>query len=1280
MLYKRYFYLAFLLIGISYHKIDLFAQQTFVLNPKWLGYTYLNMQENKKIPYLANASNAHEFPDAMEQWAPYLIHQIKIPNNQEIEQIQVIHSEYQVLSNANEYTALKPNDVFLNQTAIVQIQQYGFIRKEKVATLRIYPLKYENGQYYKLTHLEVSYTLKNNSNPAMRTTGIRSYATNSVLSSGYWAKIGVTKNGVYKLTYNDLQSLGFPVSSLNPKQIRIFGNGGSMLPTLANTTPPDDLKENPIIVVGESDNVFNPEDYILFYGQSPHELVASATQITHRFNIYSDTTFYFITADIPGNGLRIPTTTAITAPATHTFSTYNAYTFFEKDQYSLIKSGKTMFGENFVGQNSYSYMLNTTNLAPNTNLTAYIEMAYRGGGGTMTFSAGSNNVIRNLTPYNPSYVADYASIFNATLTINSNTVTTPELQYTVNFAKNGACDVWTNFIRINYIKNANLNENYVLMTQLSNIASGNIHQYTVENATDATFWDVTDIFNIQSIPYTLSGTTAQFKVDASNRKWIVGFNSNGTQSPMLLGKVANQNLHGMNSAEFFIITHESLIPAAERLAQFHREYDNMTVAVVPVRQIYTEFASGKADVVAIRDFLKMHYDRGVIIPKNVLIMGAAGYSPKINGCMIPTYQSSNSLSPVYSIGFDQFIGALDDVDGKLESSIVDEMDIGVGRFPARNLSEANGMVDKVIRYKTNPEGLGKWRNTVTLLADDMYYEGLVSPPEIAHFNQMEAVTDIIETNYPQYNVNKLYSDSYPVVSTAVGKRRPDVKQKVIEAFTQGTLILNYAGHGNEEGIGHERLFNMPDLSAFTNPVKMPLMVTATCEFGRFDDPEKTSIGIEVFKKSDGGAIALFTTTRLVYASANEILNKNFAKSVFDTMSNGSHYTIGEIYMNSMNLSGLNSTAFALLGDPAMKLNYPEKKASVLKVTGLNTAVTLDTLRALTKIRIEGEVRNNDGSLNTNYNGTLYSTVFDKPATQTTIVEPRTYKSYKNIIFQGKASVNAGKFAFEFVVPKDIDYTFGKGKISLYFENGQVKQDGGGYNIDIVVGGVNPNPPVDNQGPKIELFMNDENFIRGGIVDDTPILIAKIYDENGINTVGTSVGHDITGRLNENSKDNRILNEYFTYELNSYQSGKVNYQMEKLNEGRYSMRVKAWDVFNNSNEAVTEFIVAKSAELALANVLNYPNPFSTHTEFWFEHNRPGELLEVTVQIYTISGRLIKTIQQDVISEGTQVRSIQWDGLDDFGDRIGRGTYIYKLQIRTSKDKKPVSQYQKLVIIR
>jgi hypothetical protein len=749
---------------------------------------------------------------------------------------------------------------------------------------------------------------------------------------------------------------------------------------------------------------------------------------------------------------------------------------------------------------------------------------------------------------------------------------------------------------------------------------------------------------------------------------------------MLLGKVANQNLHGMNSAEFFIISHESLLPAAEKLAQFHRDYDNMTVAVVPVRHIYTEFASGKADVVAIRDFLKMHYDRGIVMPKNVLLMGFAGYSPKVSGCMIPTYQSSNSLSPVYSIGFDQFIGSLDDVDGKLESSTVDEMDIGVGRFPARNLSEANSMVDKIIRYKTSVEGLGKWRNTVTLLADDMYYEGSVSPPEIAHFNQMEAVSGIIETQFPQYNINKLYSDAYPVVSTAVGKRRPDVKQKVLEAFTQGSLILSFAGHGNEEGIGHERLFNMPDLNTFSNPVKMPLMVTATCEFGRFDDPEKTSIGIEVFKKSDGGAIGLFTTTRLVYASANEILNKNFSKAVFDTMPNGSHYTIGEVYMNSMNLSGLNSTAFALLGDPAMKLNYPEKKSTVIKVTGLNPTVTLDTLKALTKMRIEGEVRNNDGSFNSGYNGTLYSIVFDKPATQTTIVEPKTFQTYKNIIFQGKASINAGKFAFEFVVPKDIDYTIGKGKISLYFENQQIKNDGAGYNVDIVVGGVNPNPVSDNQGPKIDLFMNDENFIRGGIVDDTPILIGKIYDENGINTVGTSIGHDITGRLNEDTKDNRILNEYFSYDLNSYQSGKVNYQLEKLSEGRYTMRVKAWDVFNNSNESITEFVVAKSAELALANVLNYPNPFSTHTEFWFEHNRPSELLEVTVQIFTLSGRLIKTIQQDVISEGTQVRNIQWDGLDDFGDRIGRGTYIYKLQIRSSKDKKAVSQYQKLVIIR
>ncbi|MCS7076457.1 MAG: type IX secretion system sortase PorU [Bacteroidia bacterium] len=1276
---NKWFYLA--RIAFLFLPHFTMGQNTFIITPYWSGYTYLNGQENKKIPYLRYAANAHEFPDAMEQWAPYLTHQIKLPNQQEIAQIQIIEKEYQVLSNSNDYTALKPNDVFLHQSEVVQVQQYGFIRKEKVATLRIYPLKYENGQYHKLTRLVAQYTLKNNSNPALRTTGARSYANNSVLASGYWAKIGVTRSGIYKLTYNDLQNLGFPVSSINPKQIRIFGNGGSILPTLANTTPPDDLKENPIVVVGENDNVFNPEDYILFYGQSPHDLLPMATQIVHRFNIYSDTTFYFITADIPGNGLRVTNNTPIAAPATHTYTTYNAYTFFEKDLYSLIKSGKTMFGESFTGQNtSYNYTISMTNVAPSTNIVAYAEIAYRGGGGTFSLSAGSNVSSINLTPYNPSYVADYAIITNRTLTINSNTISSPTLTFTVNYAKNGAGEAWLNFLRINYTKTANLNENYLQMVQLSNISTGNIHEYFVQNANGASFWDVTDIFDIRAIPYTLSGTTAQFKVDASKHRWIVAFNQNATERPLLLGRVANQNLHGMNPAEFYIITHESLLPAAEKLAQFHREQDNMSVAVVSIRQIYNEFASGKADVVAIRDFLKMHYDRGIVLPKNALLMGYAGYSPKVNGCLIPTYQTSNSVSPVNSIGFDQFIAGLDDVDGKLESSVVDELDIGVGRFPARNLSEANAMVDKIIRYKTSKEGLGRWRNTVTLLADDMYYEGLVSPPEIAHFNQMEAVAEIIEKDHPQYNVNKLYTDAYPVISTAVGKRRPDVKQKVIESFTQGTLILSFAGHGNGEGIGHERLFNMPDLNTFSNPVKMPLMVTATCEFGRYDDPEKSSIGIEVFKKADGGAVALLTTTRLVYASANEILNKNFTKSVFDTMSNGSHFTLGEIYMKSMNLSGLNSTAFALLGDPAMKLNYPEKRAVITKVTGLHTTATLDTLKALTKIRVEGEVRNSDGSINTGYNGILYPTVFDKPASQNTIVEPKTFKSFKNIIFQGKSSITAGKFAFEFVVPKDIDYLLGKGKISLYFENGQVNQDGGGYNVDILVGGVNPNPPQDNQGPKIDLFMNDENFVRGGIVDDTPILIAKIYDENGINTVGTSIGHDITGRLNDDAKNDRVLNPYFTYDLNSYQSGKVNYQLEKLNEGRYTMRVKAWDVFNNSNESVTEFVVAKSAELALANVLNYPNPFSTYTEFWFEHNRPGEILEVTIQIYTISGRLIKTIQQDILSEGTQVRSIQWDGLDDFGDRISRGTYIYKLQLRSSKDKKTVSQYQKLVIIR
>jgi hypothetical protein len=486
-------------------------------------------------------------------------------------------------------------------------------------------------------------------------------------------------------------------------------------------------------------------------------------------------------------------------------------------------------------------------------------------------------------------------------------------------------------------------------------------------------------------------------------------------------------------------------------------------------------------------------------------------------------------------------------------------------------------------------------------------------------------------------------------------------------------------------LAEEVILDQDIVNNWNNVNKLPLFITATCDFAPYDNPAINSLGENILLRAKTGGIALMTTTRVVFSFSNRIINNNYLRFALQRDTSGSYKSLGEsiqaaknyTYQSSADIA--NNRKFTLLGDPALTLAYPYLK---VRATTLNSIPVsqADTIRATDKVVMEGEVTGLADNLLTDFNGTVYPVVFDKVQTVNTLANDPTsqvasFQTQSSVLYKGKASVINGKFSFAFKVPKDINYQFGNGKLSLYAENGL--NDANGYLTNFIIGGVGNNADNDKEGPVIKAYLNDDKFVNGGITNEHPVLIVKLSDSSGINTAGAGIGHDIVATLDNDNRQYFILNDFYEADLNSYQQGSVHFQMPALTGGLHSLKIKAWDVLDNSSEYVLEFSVQKDEELVLNHVLNYPNPFTTKTQFWFEHNKPNQNLQVKVQIFTLTGRVVKTIKQTINDAGNRSSEVEWDGRDEFGDRLGRGVYLYRLTVVSDGKKK--EKLEKLVIL-
>jgi len=1159
------------------------------------------------------------------------------------------------------------------------------VRGKTLGTIDINPLIRQGGQVQKVTSFTLNYNLgANRASGSSNRSATFAKKDNSVLRTGTWHKFRIDTTGIFKIDKKLLEEIGVSTSGLDPRNIRIYGNGGAMLPQRNDAFRYDDLEENALHVQGEEDGVFDDSDYILFYGQGPESWILDTSnffETRHQTNLYSDHAYYFVTVD-QGPGRRIETRAPVEESADLVLATYHDFALHEIEEINLFSNGQQWLGEDFSFQDTRSFSFDFRDLDTSQEVSIRMRgVAVSFSNTSMSASLNGASIVNlSFRAQNPNSLT-LASTSEESAAFSSNS---ERLQIQVNYDNGGnpSSRAYLDYIEILGSKNLIARDRQFGFRNVDATSTGTIYEYSIQNSANVDhLWDVTNPLNPGAVTNLSGGSEFRFRFRGGELREYVLSAGDDFLVPETIedSPIENQNLHALKDLDYLIITRDFLIGEAERIADYHREKSGLNVAVVDLEQVYNEFSSGSPDLTAIRDFVRHLYlnsspERRI---RYLCLFGDASFDFKDrisdNNNLVPAFQSFESFNLATSYVTDDYFGMMDETEGDLVSS--DKQDVATGRFAVTTLSEAQDVVNKTLKYYAE-SSFGDWRNTVTFVADDPD-----EPNEFILQQTVDLIAQEVESTRPEFNLKKIYSDAYPQESTAGGERYPAVNQAIDNAVESGSLVLDYFGHGGVNGWANERILEVPQVQNWSNFNTLPLFITVTCEFARYDNPLRPTAGEFALLNRDGGPVSLISTTREIFISVGQVFNRTLFEQLFDPENES--YSISEALMYSKHEFGSPQRLFVyFFGDPAMRLALGKPDIKLTRINGKDIGQQADTLKALSRINLEGVVTDAAGNPASNFNGTLSATIFDKALDKSTLDNDNfgrkmEFTSIESKIFRGRASVANGKFAFEFIVPRDIRIAYGQAKISLYADNQQI--DKAGADRSVVVGGVDPNAPEDTQGPTIQLFMNDESFVDGGNTSSSPLLYAILEDESGINTSITSVDHDIIAILDDDNANPYVLNDYYETELDDFKKGKVKFPFRELEPGLHTVKFKCWDTYNNPSETTLTFIVVNDNDLILSNVLNYPNPFVNYTEFWFNHNKPNEALEVQVQIFTISGKLIKTLNQSVQSDGLLSREITWNGLDDFGNKIGKGVYVYRLHVRSVLSNASAEKFEKLVIL-
>ena len=1247
----------------------------------------------------------HTFENGYSETFLYFEHAVfggdfpELPSIYEAFPVENFFSEYEVRVVAQEFAdmsaeecRLVPSGFRQNEVDYQVVSAYD--RNEIFALLTFIPIvKVAEGRYQKL----LSATLEITGKKVAETKGVRGHATQSVLASGQWYNFSLAETGIYKVTGQELAAMGMsiPVAS---SQLALFGNSGRMLPESNAVERVDDLREIPIQISDGGDGSFDNGDYFLFYGESPHGVSYDSVnhRFTHSYNVYSDASVYFVTSTSGvGEKKRIQTINNEQLTENISVQDFQYFDFYESDVINLCETGKTWFGDRFDATLTHNYSMRLPGApvgsgrlsikgASSASVSSLFQVSINQSSiGNFNMSSASGNIVS--IRYGDLNFNASSKDLNITLTYNKPTTSS---------------SAYLDWIEVEIPCALTLRDGQTSFRNLTTVGNGNIAKFTISGVSaSGSVWDVTDPAQTVRIALTSDGQGAHFKSPTDILREFIVFDGSNYKSVTPLSSVANQNLHATGAVDMVIVAHPDFLSQANRLASFRVENDGLSVKVVTPQQIYNEFSSGSQDPLAIRDYMKMIYDRtGKEYPKYLLLFGRPSYDfrgrEQGTSIFVPNYQYNTEykdqydptlffLSETRQFSNDDVLGLLDDEEGAQGYGL---FDLAIGRFPCVNNSQAVTAVDKSIRYtekrnlvdenSVQISNFGDWRNVMAFVADDEEGNDFV-------YNA-DSFARIVEIANPNINFDKIYLDAYQQVSNAGGQRYPDAAADINNRMNRGALFYTYIGHSGKDGWAAERVLENSDINSWTNKYNLTALLSLSCTFAFYDRATLSPADL-IFFHPDGGAFSVIAATREAWSVPNNRFGEYIFGLMFSKDNNGQYYSVSDIERKARNMyfPKKNLEMFVCFGDPSIKLAVPEFNIVTDSINHHTATSSSDTVRALSMVTVCGHVADNDMQPITRFNGTLFPSVYDKKVqTQTLLndpnpnVNPFEFDIQKSVLFKGNVTVKDGRFKFSFYVPKDIDYSYGNGRISYYARSTQ--EDAAGVFTDFIIGGMDTTGIEDHENPVIELFMNDENFVNGGITDQNPVLIAKISDNFGVNTTGNGIGHDLTGVLDRATGSKIVLNDYYQTEKDSFNCGVVRYRLQNLTPGEHTTAVRAWDVNNNSAEQELTFKVMSEDKFELSHVLNYPNPFTTHTDFYFEHNQPGGTFDIQVQIYTVSGKLVKTIFDTQYMEGNRCRAISWDGLDDYGDKLAKGTYLYRLRVK-NQENQTAEVVEKLVIL-
>ncbi len=1083
--------------------------------------------------------------------------------------------------------------------------------------------------------------------------GIHSYAERSVLADGRWVKIRVSESGVCRMSFSELRSAG-----LEPSQVRVFGYGGAQKEQDFSKRNIDDLPQVPVYV---------GEDYILFYVQGPISWTYNGSRFAHTRNTYSDFGYYLLSDDA-GAMLPFPEAEAVSGSPTDV-TYYSYYQVQDKDSVNLIDrtgvsgGGRTFYGEQFAAGQTRTFTFSTP-YANGDNSSVYIDMAANAAT-TSTVKAQLNNT-SSKSIYISSIPDHYT--FGVAGTISMNGASEEQNQrVTMQFVNSNASALaWLNYIEITTPSELVMTGSYMGIRSLVNRNTTNPVRFLLRNTTASTqIWDVTDLAAIQRMPTTMvDDQLAWIGTQADGVHEYIAVNTDGTKfvQAEVVGEVKNQNLHALSNIDYIIICPEGYEDVSEDLAKAHEAKQAITYAIVTDQQVYNEFSSGTPDATAYRWLMKMLYDRAKNgigqQPRWLLLMGHGTFDNRkllrnSGTSLLLTYQSKNSVNEIKAYATDDYFAYLDDNEGAIDTQ--GRMDIGVGRLPVESLDEARTTVDKLIQYIRN-EQTGKWKNQLVYLADD--------GENGTHTETAEKSAELVRIKNPDFIVHKIFLDAYPQEVNASGESYPLAKNRVLNLLKNGVLFFDYSGHGGYNAITNESILNLKDIAGMTNK-NQAFWLFATCNFAQCDAGKRSAAETAVLNPK-GGAIGILAATRTVYAPQNTNLNRSVCDTLFGH-SDVFHYdmTLGEAISIGKNLLGSdeNKLAYVLLGDPCMRLNYPTDYH-------VETLTEMDTLNALSVQHVEGRIIDEDLNIVSDFNGKVDITIYDKMQSIPTRDndnaggDPRVvaYNDYPNTIFSGATDVKDGLFNYTFMVPKDIRYNFDNGRIVYYAVTADSLEtaEAVGHFEQFIIGGSGSIVTIDTVGPEMEIYLNSPAFRNGDKTYATPRFFANLYDENGINTAGAGIGHDLMLIIDDDPKMIYSLNEYFTAANNSYQAGQVSYLMEELANGPHSLTFRAWDLLNNSTTKSLNFIVEAGLDPSIYNVTTYPNPVqqSGVVHLVVNYDQPDELIETEIYLYNTAGQMVYSHKQD----NPDAVSINLPALG-----LNTGVYIYSVKIKSASSK-------------